>query len=54
MNDSMTIRHWLLLALGLAAILLGIAVTSGTFGGPSDIDSRIRASEPTERVSYEG
>jgi len=25
---------------------LGIAVTSGAFGGPSDLEMRIRASEP--------
>jgi len=31
----------LVLCLGLAA-----AVTSGTFSGPSDIETRIRASEP--------
>jgi hypothetical protein len=29
-------------------VLLGfaIAITSGTFGGPSDIETRVRASEP--------
>jgi hypothetical protein len=31
----------LVLCLGLA-----IAVTSGTFGGPSDLEMRMRASEP--------
>jgi hypothetical protein len=31
----------LVLCLGLA-----IAVTSGCFGGPSDIETRLRASEP--------
>ena len=36
-----------LLALALLALLgFAIAVTSGTFGGPSDIEMRIRASEP--------
>jgi hypothetical protein len=48
MNEQIQIRHWLLAALGLAAILFAIAATSGTFGGPSDLDSRIRASEPTQ------
>jgi hypothetical protein len=35
------------LSLALVALLaLGIAITSGAFGGPSDIEMRIRASEP--------
>jgi hypothetical protein len=35
------------LALALVALLaLAIAVTSGAFGGPGDIEMRIRASEP--------
>jgi hypothetical protein len=35
------------LALALVALLgLAIAITSGSFGGPSDIEMRIRASEP--------
>ena len=35
------------LALALVALLaLGIAVTSGVLGGPSDIEMRVRASEP--------
>jgi hypothetical protein len=46
MNEQIQLRDWLLLAVGLAAVLFGIAVTSGTFGGPSDIELRIRASEP--------
>jgi hypothetical protein len=42
----MSIRD-LFLALALVALLgIAIAVTSGTFGGPSDIEMRIRASEP--------
>jgi len=37
----------LFLALALLALLaLAIAVTSGTFGGPSDLETRMRASEP--------
>jgi hypothetical protein len=37
----------LFLALALLALLaLGIAVTSGVFGGPSDLEMRVRASEP--------
>jgi hypothetical protein len=40
----------LFLSLALLALLgLAIAVTSGTFGGPSDIETRIRASEPFTR-----
>ena len=40
----------LFLALTLVALLaLGIAITSGTFGGPSDIETRVRASEPFAR-----
>ena len=35
------------LALALLALLgFAVAVTSGTFGGPSDIETRVRASEP--------
>ena len=37
----------LFLALALVALLgIAIAVTSGAFGGPSDLEMRIRASEP--------
>ncbi len=37
----------LFLALALLALLgLAIAVTSGKLGGPSDIETRMRASEP--------
>jgi hypothetical protein len=37
----------LFLALTLVALLaLAVAVTSGAFGGPSDIEMRVRASEP--------
>ncbi len=37
----------LFLALALVALLaLAIAITSGAFGGPSDIEMRMRASEP--------
>jgi len=35
------------LAFSLVALLgLAIAVTSGAFGGPSDLEMRMRASEP--------
>ncbi len=35
------------LTIALVALLgIAIAVTSGTFGGPSDIETRVRASEP--------
>jgi hypothetical protein len=35
------------LSLALLALLgFAIAITSGTFGGPSDIETRLRASEP--------
>jgi hypothetical protein len=37
----------LFLALALVALLaLAIAVTSGKLGGPSDLEMRVRASEP--------
>jgi hypothetical protein len=37
----------LFLCLALLALLgFAVAVTSGTFGGPSDIEMRMRASEP--------
>ncbi len=37
----------LFLAIALVLCLaLAVAVTSGVFGGPSDIEMRIRASEP--------
>ncbi len=42
----MTFRD-LFLALALVVCLgIAIAVTSGTFGGPSDIETRLRVSEP--------
>ena len=42
----MTFRD-LSLAIALVVCLaLGIAVTSGAFGGPSDLEMRVRASEP--------
>jgi hypothetical protein len=35
------------LALALVALLgLAVAITSGELGGPSDIETRLRASEP--------
>jgi hypothetical protein len=35
------------LCLALVALLaVAIAVTSGAFGGPSDLEMRVRASEP--------
>jgi hypothetical protein len=40
----------LLLALALVALLgLAIAITSGKLGGPSDLEMRVRASEPFTR-----
>ncbi len=37
----------LFLAIALLALLgFAVAVTSGTFGGPSDLEMRVRASEP--------
>jgi hypothetical protein len=40
----------LFFALALVALLaLAVAVTSGTFGGTSDLEMRIRASEPFTR-----
>jgi hypothetical protein len=42
----MTLRD-LFLALALVLCLgLAIAITSGCFGGPSDLEMRMRASEP--------
>jgi hypothetical protein len=42
----MTLRD-LSLAVALVALLgVAIAVTSGAFGGPGDIEMRVRASEP--------
>jgi hypothetical protein len=42
----MSIRD-LFLALALVALLgFAIAITSGKLGGPSDIETRLRASEP--------
>jgi hypothetical protein len=39
----------LFLALALVVLLgLAIAVTSGKLGGPSDLEMRIRASEPVK------
>ena len=45
----MTLRNLFLPLALLACLSLAIAVTSGTFGGPSDIEMRIRASEPFAR-----
>jgi hypothetical protein len=40
----------LFLSLALVALLaLAIALTSGAFGGPSDLETRVRASEPFAR-----
>jgi len=37
----------LFLSLALLVLLaLGLAITSGAFGGPSDLEMRLRASEP--------
>jgi hypothetical protein len=42
----MTLRETILALALLALLSLAIAVTSGTFGGPSDLEMRMRASEP--------
>jgi hypothetical protein len=40
----------LFLALALVVCLgIAIAITSGTFGGPGDLEMRMRASEPFDR-----
>ena len=40
----------LFLSFALVALLgIAIAITSGTFGGTSDIEMRVRASEPFTR-----
>jgi hypothetical protein len=43
------IRETFLFVSLLALLGLAIAVTSGAFGGPSDIEMRVRASEPFDR-----
>jgi len=40
------IRETLLFLALVLCLGLSIAITSGTFGGPSDIETRLRASEP--------
>ena len=40
------IRETFLFLALLALLGLAVAVTSGAFGGPSDLEMRIRASEP--------
>jgi hypothetical protein len=40
------IRDLFLALAWLACLGFAIAVTSGVFGGPSDLEMRIRASEP--------
>jgi hypothetical protein len=42
----MTFRDLFLAVALVLCLALGIAITSGTFGGPSDLEMRIRASEP--------
>jgi hypothetical protein len=44
-DGSMTRDLFLSLAL-LVLLGIAIAITSGCFGGPSDIETRVRASEP--------
>jgi hypothetical protein len=44
-GGRMTRETFLSLAL-LVLLGIAIAITSGTFGGPSDVEMRIRASEP--------
>lgn len=43
------IRETFLFLFLVALVTLSIAVTSGAFGGPSDIEMRMRASEPFTR-----
>jgi hypothetical protein len=46
-KPNQTTMKTALIALALVALLaLAIAITSGKFGGPSDLEMRIRASEP--------
>jgi hypothetical protein len=42
----MTLRETFLSLALLALLALAVAITSETFGGPSDLEMRIRASEP--------
>jgi Tfp pilus assembly protein FimT len=43
---GMTLRETFLFLALLALLGFAIAVTSGVLGGPSDIEMRVRASEP--------
>jgi hypothetical protein len=45
----MTLRDLFLSLVLLALLGIAIAITSGAFGGPSDLEMRIRASEPFTR-----
>ncbi len=40
------IRNLFLSLAWFALLCLGIAISSGAFGGPSDLEMRMRASEP--------
>jgi hypothetical protein len=40
------VKNYLLFFALVLCLGLAIAVTSGCFGGPSDIEMRVRASEP--------
>ena len=42
------IRNLFLFLALVVCLGLAIAITSGKFGGPSDIDMRVRASEPVK------
>lgn len=44
-EEPITWRTWFLALVLLATIILGIAIQGGAFG-PSDLELRVRASEP--------
>jgi hypothetical protein len=45
-GGGMTFRDIFLFLALLALLALAIAINSGKFGGPSDLEMRVRASEP--------
>lgn len=45
MNEEITWKTWVLALVLLATLVLGIALCGGSWG-PSDLELRVRASEP--------
>lgn len=44
-EEPITLKTWALALVLLATLVLGIAIQGGAFG-PSDLEMRVRASEP--------